>query len=50
MDCTTSINTYLNMLAKEHGRNIKLKSYLDGVDRRDDLIQLLENVRIDSST
>ena len=43
------INTYLNMLAKEHGRNLKLKSYLDGVkrfDRRDDLIQLLENVRI----
>jgi hypothetical protein len=32
MDCTTSINTYLNMLAKEHGRNIKLKSYLDGLN------------------
>ena len=51
------------VLAKEHGRNLKLKSYLDGVkrfesclnkkikqtrdlDRRDDLIQLLENVRV----
>jgi hypothetical protein len=51
------------LLAKEHGRNLKIKSYTDSVkrlkyclekkikqtrdsDRRDDLIQLLENVNV----